>query len=220
MKNTVLTGGMDFLNEEDKNRLIADATKNDDYNLWTAELGYEDWMNIFVESGDEDELTEAEISRINTTLEEIWEEAHKQPNVIKEIRKELNMSQQRFADKFGIPKRTLQDWESGAHNAPDYVVDMINKIVQFETLAPMAWVFYEYRDRWGSGSTEIFTDKEEAVEHAKNEWNHMSAADQQSYIDDPVGEFFVALLPMLWDDVDLEFYPYFGDGYDPVWSAV
>ena len=42
----------------------------------------------------------------------------------------------------------------------------------------------------------------------------------QSYIDDPVGEFFVALLPMLWDDVDLEFYPYFGDGYDPVWSAV
>ena len=78
---------------------------------------------------------------------------------IKEIRTEMKLSQQRFGDKFGIPKRTIQDWESGKHKAPDYIIDMINKIVQFEKLVPMAYVFHEYRDSWGRGSEEVFNDR-------------------------------------------------------------
>lgn len=138
---------------------------------------------------------------------------------IKELRKELGMSQQRFGDKFGIPRRTIQDWESGAHKAPDYVLDMINKVIQFEKLAPMAWVFYEYRDKAGIGSSKTFTSNEEAANYAKNEWGHLSEADQQSYKEDPCGEYWVALVPMVWDEYDEKFYPDTSN-YTPVWSAI
>jgi putative transcriptional regulator len=37
---------------------------------------------------------------------------------VKEIRKELEMSQQEFADAYGIPLRTVQSWEQGARH-PD-----------------------------------------------------------------------------------------------------
>ena len=32
---------------------------------------------------------------------------------LKELRKELGLSQAKFAEKFGIPIRTIQDWEYG-----------------------------------------------------------------------------------------------------------
>lgn len=37
---------------------------------------------------------------------------------VKEIRSELEMSQQEFADAYGIPLRTVQSWEQGARR-PD-----------------------------------------------------------------------------------------------------
>lgn len=37
---------------------------------------------------------------------------------VKEIRDELEMSQQEFADAYGIPLRTVQSWEQGARR-PD-----------------------------------------------------------------------------------------------------
>ena len=55
---------------------------------------------------------------------------------IKAIRKELGLTQVQFADKFGIPVRTIKSWET--HNeehhreAPDYVYDMIQKVVEAE----------------------------------------------------------------------------------------
>jgi putative transcriptional regulator len=37
---------------------------------------------------------------------------------VKELRDELSMSQQEFADAYGIPLRTVQSWEQGARH-PD-----------------------------------------------------------------------------------------------------
>lgn len=44
---------------------------------------------------------------------------------IKEIRSDTGLSQTRFAEKYNIPKRTIEDWESNRRNPPAYVIDMI-----------------------------------------------------------------------------------------------
>lgn len=44
---------------------------------------------------------------------------------IKEIRASVGMTQQEFADYFGISKRTVESWEGGKRNIMDYVLDLI-----------------------------------------------------------------------------------------------
>jgi DNA-binding transcriptional regulator YiaG len=43
----------------------------------------------------------------------------------KELRKESGMTQQQFADYFGIPKRTIEDWERGASKCANYLLDLM-----------------------------------------------------------------------------------------------
>ena len=49
----------------------------------------------------------------------------KESEVLKEVRKKLNMSQAEFADYFGIPKRTLQDWEYEKRRVPSYLLRLM-----------------------------------------------------------------------------------------------
>ena len=44
---------------------------------------------------------------------------------IKRRRKEAGMTQKAFSEFFGIPVRTLQDWEAGVRTPPDYVVRLL-----------------------------------------------------------------------------------------------
>lgn len=44
---------------------------------------------------------------------------------IKEMRAKSGMTQKAFSDYLNIPKRTIEDWESGKRKAPDYVVELI-----------------------------------------------------------------------------------------------
>ncbi len=41
---------------------------------------------------------------------------------IKELRKKTGLSQSKFSAKFGIPVRTLQQWEQGISAPPEYLV--------------------------------------------------------------------------------------------------
>ena len=51
---------------------------------------------------------------------------------IKEICERYDLSQTALAKKFGIPLRTVQDWHAGRRKAPDYVLGMIQKILDLE----------------------------------------------------------------------------------------
>ena len=51
---------------------------------------------------------------------------------IKELRKETGLSQSKFAAKFGIPVRTLQQWEQGISAPPEYLVRMMVYIMELE----------------------------------------------------------------------------------------
>lgn len=43
----------------------------------------------------------------------------------KELRRASGMTQQLFADYFGIPKRTIEEWERGARKCNDYLIDLM-----------------------------------------------------------------------------------------------
>ena len=51
---------------------------------------------------------------------------------IKELRKKTGLSQSKFAAKFGIPVRTLQQWEQGISAPPEYLIRMIAYIMLLE----------------------------------------------------------------------------------------
>ena len=44
---------------------------------------------------------------------------------IKELRTTTGLSQAKFAKLLEIPTRTIEDWESGRHKPPAYVVKLI-----------------------------------------------------------------------------------------------
>lgn len=128
------------------------------------------------------------------------------------------MSRAKFSEKYGIPQRTLEDWESGTRKPAEYVVDMLAKEIAREKTIPMAWVFREYRDARGYGEDEIFTDRWEAEDVARAHWNGLTEHDRRDYF---VGEawHYVGLFEMEWDE-DLEEYAPTGDPIRVTWDAV
>lgn len=44
---------------------------------------------------------------------------------IKELRKQTGMTQKQFADYFGIPYRTIQNWEGGVNKCPEYLLRLL-----------------------------------------------------------------------------------------------
>lgn len=138
---------------------------------------------------------------------------------IKEIRLTTGLSQTKFAERYGLPLDTLQNWETGRRQPSDYVVLMLAKLVALDdNVETKAWYFVEQRDSAGTGSMKRFPDRYEAIRYAEEEWDHKSQRDQESYRAADGDLFLVAELNVFWDDTDLEFVPDLGD-FDPVWSA-
>ena len=44
---------------------------------------------------------------------------------IKELREKTGLSQQKFGDYFGIPLRTIQNWEMGTRKCNQYILDLL-----------------------------------------------------------------------------------------------
>lgn len=84
----------------------------DQRDLYHSERGWQTWME---EYGDD---TQA----IVNTLDTIYAMAH---GGCKAIRKQTGLSQQAFGDAYGIPRRSIQNWESDCSSAPLYVTMMI-----------------------------------------------------------------------------------------------
>lgn len=51
-----------------------------------------------------------------------------------EIRKETGMNRREFAEYFEIPYRTLQDWELGNRQMPEYLLRLMAYKVKMESL--------------------------------------------------------------------------------------
>lgn len=56
---------------------------------------------------------------------------------IKEMRTLTEMSQAKFGEYFGIPMRTIQNWENDVSKCPQYVVDLIKyKLIKEQLIFP------------------------------------------------------------------------------------
>ena len=53
---------------------------------------------------------------------------------IKELRTLSKMTQQEFADYFGISKRSIESWEGGQRQCPKYLLDLIEYKLRNENL--------------------------------------------------------------------------------------
>lgn len=66
---------------------------------------------------DDTASTEISADRVNQ-LGQLWDAAHL---TIKDIRTAIGLSQAAFAQRFCIPRRSIENWESGASACPDYL---------------------------------------------------------------------------------------------------
>lgn len=53
---------------------------------------------------------------------------------IKELRTASGMTQQAFSEYFGIPKRTIEDWEGERRTPPEYLVKLVEYKLKHEGL--------------------------------------------------------------------------------------
>jgi len=49
-----------------------------------------------------------------------------------EIMEKYNLGMKELATKLNIPYRTVQDWKYGNRKAPDYVLDLIDRCLEYE----------------------------------------------------------------------------------------
>ena len=59
------------------------------------------------------------------------------------LRKETGMNRREFADYFGIPYRTMQDWELGNRAMPDYLLRLMCYKLSVERLVEKKYEEYE-----------------------------------------------------------------------------
>lgn len=60
------------------------------------------------------------------------EELKDQINELKRIRKLADMNRTQFSEYMGIPRRTLEEWEGGRRQMPDYVLRLIAYYVEMK----------------------------------------------------------------------------------------
>lgn len=57
-------------------------------------------------------------------------------NIIKNIREDANLSRKQFSVKYGIPVRTLEEWEAGRRKPPEYLLRMMAYCVKYDSVYP------------------------------------------------------------------------------------
>ncbi|WP_291235931.1 helix-turn-helix domain-containing protein [Frisingicoccus sp.] len=99
-------------------KLWKDALDQSDKELYIAEYGYPEWFDEISEDPDV----------VVDTLGNIHDVASMS---VKDMVKKSGMSQAKFAEKFCIPKRTVESWCMGERSCPDYVRLMMARLLGY-----------------------------------------------------------------------------------------
>lgn len=91
--------------------IFSDALSNEGA---SREAFVSDWALSSIWDDDGQDIPENRIAEIS----DIWDVAHL---TICDIRQHTGLSQAKFATRFCIPRRSIEDWESGARKCPDYL---------------------------------------------------------------------------------------------------
>lgn len=97
---------------------------------------------------------------------------------IKAIRQLTGLSQTAFGKKYGIPMRTVQNWENGTNEAPEYVVGMLEQIVwENDRDEHLHWTLVD--DCGTDYFTSLYDSRAEALDRAEAEWNNLTDHDRK-----------------------------------------
>ena len=96
----------------------------------------------------------------------------------KELRTALNMNLTRFSEFTGIPYRTLQNWEAGTNACPEYVLSMLNELIEpyLEVRDySYTWICVEdASESMGVEEEKMFLTREAAEHFALMIWYHLT----------------------------------------------
>ena len=103
-------------------------TNKDFFTLWGAALAAPDrnlyvaeWSNSII-WGEPEDITDDDLLRIADYCGQLWDAAHM---TVRQIKEELGMTHAQMAERFCIPKRTVENWCAAggkeSRNCPDYV---------------------------------------------------------------------------------------------------
>ena len=85
------------------------------------------------------------------------------------MRKDARLSRAAFSRKYNIPVRTLEAWASWDREAPDYVIDLLGRVVYSDIMKGRA-IFYVYiigkHDEWLEGEYESYIEAIKEARHA------------------------------------------------------
>lgn len=71
------------------------------------------------------------VKKVKPTDEELREASRSNTIYsVRDLRGLLALSVQKFGDRYHIPRRTIEDWESGRNTAPVYVIELLNRAVK------------------------------------------------------------------------------------------
>lgn len=95
----------------------------------------------------------------------------------KELRNALNMNLTRFSEFTGIPYRTLQNWEAGTNACPEYVLSMLNGLIEpYLEVRDYSYTWICVEDALCRGVQEetTFLTREAAEHFALIAWDHLT----------------------------------------------
>jgi DNA-binding transcriptional regulator YiaG len=49
---------------------------------------------------------------------------------VKELREKYQLTQAKLSELYGIPKRSIENWEAGSRKPPEYVVNLLEKALE------------------------------------------------------------------------------------------
>ena len=114
---------------------------------WLGEKGVQSFIEWALNNGYEENLS---IDRIDpsgnyepsncrwVTMSENSSIAHRTENTVytnlRELREQTGLSQKKFGDYFGIPLRTIQNWELGVSECNKYIIDLMEYKLKNESV--------------------------------------------------------------------------------------
>ena len=95
---------------------------------------------------------------------------------IKEMRTLLGLTQQAFADKYGIPKRNIENWEGGKREPANWAKALLERAVLEDAERGMKIMekYIVIHDINGDSFTTGFDKVEDAIADAQTQWRYLT----------------------------------------------
>lgn len=116
---------------------------------------------------------------------------------IKELRKLTGLSQKDFGSRYDIPHRTIQSWETEQRSCPEYVENLLERVVLEDCGKKVGYVFSWMTEH--AGDDKFFSSKSEAMKEAGKAWEYATKSERKEYVRFEV--FKIICTAKEWDEL-------------------